>query len=239
MRPFSSRGSSRAVPVCHTIMSIAPPLRRTFALRFGRSRSSTSSRSTSADRAAVSYSIRHSVRSRIAMSSRVSSRSTSARDSARDRSGALRRRRSSRAGSSASPALIHPVPRGGAERVERHVPPRRRPLAPPRAEPRGDGAAAAARPRRCPRRTPRRARAGCRSTPGASRRSPGRRAWPGRRPMASASVAVSRRASDERSPSRWPLVRYRRKSGRFGVVPDGFRRWSLFVVPQKMRTFLR
>jgi hypothetical protein len=92
------------VPVCHTITSIAPPFLRTRARRLARSRSSTSKRSASADLAAVSYNILQSTRSRMAMSSRVSGRSTSARDKARDRSGALRRRRSSRAGSSP----VHP-----------------------------------------------------------------------------------------------------------------------------------
>jgi hypothetical protein len=55
LRPFSRRGSSRPVPVCQTMMSIAPPLRRTLAQRLGRSRSSTLSARTSAERAAVSY----------------------------------------------------------------------------------------------------------------------------------------------------------------------------------------
>lgn len=40
LRALSRRGNSRAVPVCQTTMSTAPPLRRTFALRLGMSRSS-------------------------------------------------------------------------------------------------------------------------------------------------------------------------------------------------------
>ena len=37
LRPLSRRGSSRAVLVCQIMMSMAPPLRRTLAQRFGRS----------------------------------------------------------------------------------------------------------------------------------------------------------------------------------------------------------
>lgn len=129
-RPLIRRGSRRAVPVCQTMMSIAPPLRRTFARRLARSRSSMLSARTSPARAAVSYSIRHSVFSRRPTSLRASSDSMPARDrgpgpvrgdpAAPQRPGGI----------GGAPALRGPVAERGAEHVDRPVVGGRCPLAP-------------------------------------------------------------------------------------------------------------